>query len=313
MKFMNSKHKENLVAKGILRQSGYLASEHISSREEMYKTLPSNAVVAEIGVDKGHNSLVINRLCTPKKLYLIDPWDMSASEYSKLWDTEKARKEAFKHLADKKNVTIIQDFSVEASKKFDNHYFDWIHLDGSVVYKDVKMDLAHWLPKVKKGGYITQDAFDLYEEHWSGVYGAVIEFIIKYVEKRPDILRILEIARQEQIRLIEKRFANWDAEAQMVVTRTKRSLEYYNENRNNIFSDFIVLVKEELIYSSKVSPKTLELILKHIDYFPSLRQRGGSYKLQIGDWVDDLNYEEIIEEANKIKEEKPEGGKIKTL
>jgi len=304
---MNSDHEKNLAAKGIFRKDGGgLTPEHISSREEMYKTLPSNAIVAEIGVDRGHNSLAINRLCTPKELYLIDPWDMSTSEYSKLWDTEKARKEAFKHLADKKNVTIIQDFSVEASKKFDNHYFDWIHLDGSVVYKDVKMDLAHWLPKVKKGGYITQDAFDLYEEHWSGVYGAVIEFIIKYVEKRPDILRILEIARQEQIRLIEKRFGDL---RELVVTRTKRSLEYYNESRNNIFSDFIVLVKEELIYSSKVSPKTLELILKHIDYFPSLRQRGGSYKLQIGDWVDDLDYEEIIEEANKIKEE----GKSKIL
>tara|TARA_R110000824_G_scaffold8737_4_gene39616 strand:- start:39046 stop:39987 length:942 start_codon:yes stop_codon:yes gene_type:complete len=313
---MNSEYKKNLVAKGIFRKDGGgLTPEHISSREEMYKTLPSNAIVAEIGVDRGHNSLAINRLCTPKELYLIDPWDISTTQYSSRYETKETRKEAFKHFADNKNVTIIQDFSVEASKKFDNHYFDWIHLDGSITYKDAKMDLAHWLPKVKRGGYITQDAFDLYEEHWSGVYGAVIEFIIKYVEKRPDILRTLEIASQEQIRLIKKQFANWDVEEQLklIVTKSERRVEYYTESRNNIFSNFIVLLEDKLVYSSKVSPKVLELILKHIDYFPSRRERGGSYKLQIGDWVDDLDYEEIIEEANKIKEEEHEEGKIKIL
>ena len=49
----------------------------------MYKTLPSNAIVAEIGVDRGHNSLAINRLCTPKELYLII--DTSLKRFDKIW------------------------------------------------------------------------------------------------------------------------------------------------------------------------------------------------------------------------------------
>ena len=269
------------------------------SREDLYKTLPSNAIVAEIGVDTGHNAAVINWVNSPKELYLIDPWE-SYERYNANWVDDqawqqyeashnnprrvveqwfangrwwmtvahpvniKARQDfVFNYFADKHNVKIIKNYSVEASKLFEDHYFDWIYLEASREYEDIKADLAHWLPKVKKGGYITGGQFgldkDCHLRLWPGPYGAIIEFIIKYVEKRPEIIDILQ------------------AHCDQINSETKTRWYHYI-----------------------VSPDVREIVLKHIEYFPSKRWRGGNYKLQIGDWVDDLNYEEIIEEA-KIK------------
>jgi hypothetical protein len=110
--------------------------------EALYKTLPLNAIVAEIGVDRGHNASRIYESRSPKELYLIDPWTLC--EWSnERWNTKRSKEETFNYFADKENVTILQNYSVDASKMFENHYFDWVFLDGSYEYEDVKADLAH--------------------------------------------------------------------------------------------------------------------------------------------------------------------------
>ena len=41
---------------------------------------------------------------------------------------------------------------------------------------------------------------------------------------------------------------------------------------------------------------SVEVIKEYMDYYPSTRVRGGMYKIKVGDWVDDLNCEEIIKD-----------------
>ena len=291
--------REATAAKYIKRLTdrGAPYEEVFSDRTALYETLPSNAIVAEIGVDRGDNAAAIYELCAPKELYLIDPWDMC--EWSnKRWDTKKHKKVTFDYFSDKDNVTLIQDYSAEASKKFENHYFDWIHIDASYEYRGVRVDLAHWLPKVKKGGYITQDLFDLYGIHWPGVYGAVLEFIIKYVEKNPSLLGAMSGQYSQVTEAIKKALAE-DPENFLKDHQRKGLVSIFNKGYS--FSDVHVIQQELYEFQFKAPDEIVHIIMKWIEYFPTARYRGGSYKLQIGDWADDLNYEEIIEDANKIE------------
>jgi hypothetical protein len=285
-----------------LTDRGIPYEEAFGSRGVLYETLPSNAIVAEIGVDRGDNAAAIYELCAPKELYLIDPWDMC--EWSnKRWDTKKHKEVTFDYFSDKDGVTLIQDYSVEASKKFENHYFDWIHFDASYEYKDAKADLAHWLPKVKKGGYITGDEFNLHGGHWPGVYSAVLEFIIKYVEKKPEILKEFLEQRAHHNDVVKEKIAS-DPEKFLKGLVGKKLISVFSQKHS--FADVHVVKQELYELQFKAPPEFIDTIMKWIECFPSTRWRGGSYKLQVGDWVDDLNYEEIIEDANKVeKDDRP--------
>jgi len=231
----------------------------------------------------------------PKKLYLIDPW-ISTDNYQdfstdQLIEAEKRTRHIVKDYTDTgryaaklghiecyicyTDITIIKDFSTSASKQFEDHYFDWIYIDGSHIYEDVKADLAYWIPKVKKGGYICGHDFSLDDNRkWEGVHGAVCEFIVKYVEKKPEII---EEAQDRHLRRCHNRSARGDN------TPPEVSLD---GTRGNYW------------FRSTTPPEIVETVLKWIDHFPG---QARSFKLQIGDWADDLNYKEIIEDSKQTR------------
>jgi len=274
-------------------------------RKTLYKTLPSNAIVAEIGVYDGANAAVILNNAFPKKLYLIDPW-ISTDNYQdfstdQLIEAEKRTRHMVKDYTDTAaqrilaapgdiehyaDITIIKDFSTSASKQFKDHYFDWIYIDGSHEYEDVKADLAYWIPKVKKGGYICGHDFSLDDNwKWEGVHGAVCEFIVKYVEKKPEII---EEAQARHLRRRYNRSAIHRCGHSYECPRLLhcgRIVELINPNGNYWFQ-------------SITPPEIIEIVLKWIDHFPGQPR---SFKLQVGDWADDLNYKEIIEDSKQTR------------
>lgn len=67
-------------------------------------------------------------------------------------------------------VTTIPHSSVEASQRFADQSIDFLFLDGSHEYKDVALDLATWLPKMKPFAVIGGD-----DINWAGVKDAVYE------------------------------------------------------------------------------------------------------------------------------------------
>ena len=51
-------------------------------------------------------------------------------------------------------VNIIVGNSVEIAKNYKSRSLDFVFIDGSHLYEDVKKDIRAWKGKVKKGGYI---------------------------------------------------------------------------------------------------------------------------------------------------------------
>ena len=74
-------------------------------------------------------------------------------------------------------ITPMRMTSEEASKKFEDESVDFVFIDASHLYKDVKNDLKNWYPKVKRGGIIAgHDYVPGHPESDIGVVRAVNEF-----------------------------------------------------------------------------------------------------------------------------------------
>jgi hypothetical protein len=69
-----------------------------------------------------------------------------------------------------KVILIIAD-SITASRQLKDRSIDWVHLDARHEYESVKADINAWLPKVKSGGWMSGDDYDLVK--WPEVVRAV--------------------------------------------------------------------------------------------------------------------------------------------
>jgi Methyltransferase domain len=72
-------------------------------------------------------------------------------------------------------VQLIISDSVNASKLFSNASLEWVHLDARHDYASVKSDIQAWLPKIRRGGWLSGDDYN--PEKWPGVVRAVSELL----------------------------------------------------------------------------------------------------------------------------------------
>lgn len=146
--------------------------------KEIKTKLPKNPVCAEIGVYRGDFSKMIQDELDPVHITLIDPYEVNqAKKYSDglatAYSTDKDYSIAV-NKTKKKGCLFIQDYSYNVVKSAINGAFDFIYLDGSHLYKDVKQDLNDWFPKLKPTGII--GGHDYGNELFKGVRQAVDEF-----------------------------------------------------------------------------------------------------------------------------------------
>ena len=108
-----------------------------------------NFTVAEIGSFGGVSSEVLALHC--KKLYCIDTWED--------WSGDGEIFNQMKKFDDMRSlyshIDKLQMEGKEASKKFNDEFFDLVYIDASHWHKDVVEDIKSWLPKVKRGGYLS--------------------------------------------------------------------------------------------------------------------------------------------------------------
>ena len=64
--------------------------------------------------------------------------------------------------------------SLESAKLYPDRSLDFVFIDASHEYEDVKQDILSWYPKIKKGGYIAGHDYTTFD----GVQKAVNELII---------------------------------------------------------------------------------------------------------------------------------------
>ncbi|HSE24596.1 MAG TPA: class I SAM-dependent methyltransferase [Pyrinomonadaceae bacterium] len=72
-------------------------------------------------------------------------------------------------------ISLIISDSIAASRLFADRSLDWVHLDARHDYRSLKADIEAWLPKLKRGGWLSGDDYD--EAKWPEVILAVSELL----------------------------------------------------------------------------------------------------------------------------------------
>lgn len=118
---------------------------------------------AEIGVFSGLYSQTICAGIPGVKLYSIDSWQTYAPYYRDIQRQEKldeAKQNAYRRLKPF-NVTIIEKFSEDAIKDFEDDSLDFVYIDGNHELPYVLWDIIWWSKKVRSGGIVA--GHDYYE------------------------------------------------------------------------------------------------------------------------------------------------------
>lgn len=124
----------------------------------------------EIGVQSGYFSeQIFSKWKKCKKFYMVDAWEQQNSEIyfdaanfpndiqNNIYNECKSRFQKFE--SDK--YEMIKKYSVDASKVFEDNYFDFIYIDANHSYESTLEDIISWYPKLKKNGIISgHDYFD---------------------------------------------------------------------------------------------------------------------------------------------------------
>ena len=134
--------------------------------------------IAELGVFRGESIPILFNNLNVENYYGIDLYvdsDDSVLSYGiHKNNNSTANKNYLKIIETYKNnnkVNIIKKNTNNASKIFDDSFFDLIFIDAGHDYVSVYEDIRNWFPKLKKGGIICGD--DL---HTPSVEKAVIDF-----------------------------------------------------------------------------------------------------------------------------------------
>jgi predicted O-methyltransferase YrrM len=128
---------------------------------DLFRELNFNAGV-ELGVEQGIYSEILCKANPNLKLYCVDAWTayreyrdhVSQDKLNKFYEEAKTRLSAY-------NCEIINKFSMEAVKQFENNSLDFIYIDANHEIPWVIEDIFWWSKKVRPGGIIS--GHDYYE------------------------------------------------------------------------------------------------------------------------------------------------------
>lgn len=113
--------------------------------------------MCEIGSYTGQSTLIFYKnLNNIKELISVDPFSLSFNS-DNLFDTNNINdiyKIFLNNIKPHQNIKHIKLSSEEASKNFNDEYFDFIYIDGCHKYESIINDINCWKTKIKKGGFI---------------------------------------------------------------------------------------------------------------------------------------------------------------
>jgi hypothetical protein len=143
------------------------------------------AVGAEVGTHDGAMSRELFKAIPNLVLYMVDRWqpysDAERAEFPRSrivqttdenkWDKIKA--DAIAVAAAYEGAMIIQDDSVRAADQVEDGELDFVFIDSDHSYKGAKREMAAWIPKLKKGGWLM--GYDYGDDRDAAVTKAVAE------------------------------------------------------------------------------------------------------------------------------------------
>ena len=98
--------------------------------------------IAEIGCHTGGSAELFANMC--KLVYAVDCWT-STDIYEVKFDNMMSKYN---------NIIKIKDFSVPASKRFEDESLDAVYIDADHTYESIREDIISWFPKIKKNGVL---------------------------------------------------------------------------------------------------------------------------------------------------------------
>lgn len=175
---VRSKH-EDMLPKLPLLQQHVEGATLLTDRLALLRKLPTQGVVAELGVAAGDFSRQIVDICSPAQLHLVDIW--SSDRYSE--ELYMSVNDYFLQQQQSGEVTIHRKPSLEALDSFPDQIFDWVYIDTTHSYELTRDELRACSRKVKSTGIIA--GHDYIQGNWCsqyryGVIEAVHEFCVEY-------------------------------------------------------------------------------------------------------------------------------------
>jgi len=110
----------------------------------------------EVGVAAGEYSYVLCKNNYNMKLYGVDPWKpyKGYSDYTRTATFKLLYNNAKKRLSIFPNYEFIEEFSMDAIKRFKDNSLDFVYIDANHRNPYVTQDITEWYKKVKTGGIL---------------------------------------------------------------------------------------------------------------------------------------------------------------
>jgi len=140
----------------------------------------SGSRFVEVGSWKGKSSsfMAVEIANSNKNIefYCVDTW-MGSSEHKGMKEIDFLYETFIQNMKPlEKYYVPIRKPSIEAANQFQDHSLDFVFIDASHEYEDVKNDIKAWLPKVKKNGILAGHDYYIGENDYHlGVKKAVDE------------------------------------------------------------------------------------------------------------------------------------------
>jgi hypothetical protein len=133
---------------------------------------------AEIGVCTGRYSRILLDTIPGVQLLGVDPYRpyKGYTDFRRVGTHNTNLNLAREATGDFPNYTLVLAFGNEASEWIADESLDFIFIDGNHQYPDVKQDIEHWAPKVRKGGIVSGHDYYNFASGRGGVVQAVDEY-----------------------------------------------------------------------------------------------------------------------------------------
>lgn len=148
--------------------------------ERVFKELPDNAIMVEVGCYFGHSVAYMATLAKESgkniKIYAVDTFEGSAEHKNKLKNVNMLY-EFNKNIRECGLERFIEPLQIDShfgANYFEDGSIEFCFLDGAHDYESIKSDIHDWTPKLKPSGIL---AGHDYSDSWPGVKRAVKQYI----------------------------------------------------------------------------------------------------------------------------------------
>lgn len=145
----------------VTKRTSQAAVENVNSTVGLFAMIQAHFKpdfeMVEVGSFEGTSTLMFALFV--KKVYSVDCYDYKVPETGRIPSHDRlfvrAEKTFLKRTAKVPNIIKIRKTSVDAAGDFEDESLDAVYIDAEHDEESVRTDIQTWLPKIKKGGYLS--------------------------------------------------------------------------------------------------------------------------------------------------------------